>query len=49
MHKVKSQNIPVDCATKTNSKPVIDKTTDVDVAPSITIPSTDFKIAFKVL
>ena len=38
------QAIPVNIGTITNPKPVIDKVTDVDVAPMKTILSTDFNI-----
>ena len=43
------QAIPADIGKITNPKPVSDKIIEVDVAPMITILSTDSNIVFKVL
>ena len=43
------QAIPADIGKIFNSTPVIDKVIEVDVAPMITIESTDSNIVFRVL
>ena len=43
------QAIPADIGKIFKSKPVIDKIMEVDVAPMITIESTDYNNVFRVL
>ena len=45
----KLQAMPADIGSGINPKPVVDKHIEVDVAPKITIPPTDFKIVIRVL
>ena len=49
LHNDKAQPIPADMGKITKPTPVTDKVIDVEVAPMITIESTDSNTVFRVL